>query len=93
MYWNLLGVGRSYFDIFSNTCKVVNTIGSEKEHFGASKELKILKAVELFGLGNINGTKCLRNLKESWFRPPPGGAHTGIRVVSYTCLKKSLCLS
>jgi hypothetical protein len=65
-------------------------IGYEKAHLGASKELNILKAVEELGVGNINGSKCLKNRKESWFRPPPGGPHTGIKVVSTTYLKNSL---
>lgn len=65
MYWNLLGVGNSYFEIFSNTASVVKTIGSLKEHFGASRPLKILKAVPELGVGNINGNRRLKNLKES----------------------------
>jgi len=44
--------------------------------------LKILNAVPELGVGNINGTNCLKNLNESWFLPPPGGAQTGINVVS-----------
>lgn len=55
MYWNLLGVGNNYFDILSNTAKVVKTIGSLKEHFGDNKPLKILKAVPELGVGNIKG--------------------------------------
>lgn len=55
MYWNLEGVGRSSFDILSKTASVVKTIGSEKEHLGAKRELKILKAVEDDGVGNISG--------------------------------------
>lgn len=82
MYWNLLGVGSSSFDIFSNTANVVNTIGSLKEHLGESRLLKILKAVPELGVGNIKGRSCRKNLNESWLRPPPGGAHTGIKVVS-----------
>lgn len=65
MYWNLLGVGRSSLVIFSKTAKVVRTIGSEKEHFGAKRELKILKAVPDDGVGNMIGNNCLKNLKES----------------------------
>lgn len=72
---------------------MVRTIGSEYEHLGARRELKILKAVDELGVGNIRGRSCLKNLKESWFRPPPGGPQTGIKVVSTTSLKKSLCLS
>jgi hypothetical protein len=87
IYWNLLGVGRSYFDIFSKTCNVVKTIGSENAHFGASKELKILKAVDELGVGNIKGNSCLKNLNDNWFLPPPGGPQTGIKVVSTTYLK------
>ena len=86
MYWNLLGVGSNYFDIFSNTLRVVRTIGSANEHFGASNELNILKAVLELGVGNIKGRSCLKNLEESWFLPPPGGPQTGINVVSTTCL-------
>jgi hypothetical protein len=56
MYWNLEGVGKSSFEILSNTASVVRTIGSLNEHLGAKSELKILKAVELFGVGNIKGT-------------------------------------
>jgi hypothetical protein len=82
MYWNLLGVGSSYFEIFSNTARVVRTIGSLKEHLGARRPLKILKAVPELGVGNIKGSSWRRNLKESWLRPPPGGAQTGIKVVS-----------
>ena len=93
MYWNFDGVGRSYFEIFSNTANVVNTIGSLNEHLGANNELNILKAVELFGVGNIKGINWRKNLYDSWLRPPPGGAHTGITVVSSTCLKNNLCLS
>lgn len=40
-------------------------MGSEKAHFGASRELKILKAVPELGVGNIKGISCLRNLKDS----------------------------
>ena len=79
--------------IFSNTCKVVKTIGYENEHFGANNELKILKAVPELGVGNIKGITCLKNLEESWFLPPPGGAQTGIIVVSTTCLKNNFDLS
>ena len=68
----------------------MKTIGSEKVHLGANRELKILKAVDDEGVGNINGNKSLRYLNESWFRPPPGGAHTGIIVVSITSLKNNL---
>ena len=82
MYWNLLGVGKSSLDILSKTANVVNTIGSLKEHFGANNPLKILNAVPELGVGSINGRSCRKNLKESWLRPPPGGAHTGIKVVS-----------
>ncbi len=66
----------------SNTARVVNTIGSLKLHFGAKRPLKILKAVPELGVGNIKGTNCLKNLNDSWFLPPPGGAQTGITVVS-----------
>jgi hypothetical protein len=31
-------------------------MGSEYEHFGASNELKILKAVDELGVGNIKGS-------------------------------------
>jgi len=86
----LEGVGSNYLDIFSKTCKVVRTIGSEKEHFGASNELNILKAVEELGVGNIKGNNCLRKRKDNWLRPPPGGPQTGIKVVSTTSLKNSL---
>lgn len=65
IYWNLDGVGSNYLDIFSNTARVVKTIGYEKVHFGASIELKILKAVPDEGVGNIKGINCLKNLKES----------------------------
>lgn len=89
----MLGVGRSYCEIFSNTFNVVRTTGSEKEHLGASKELKILVAVAELGVGNIRGSNNLRYLKESWLRPPPGGAHTGTIVVSMISLKNNFCLS
>ena len=56
MYWNLLGVGKSYLHIFSKTLSVVKTIGYEKVHLGANKELKILKAVPELGVGNIKGS-------------------------------------
>ena len=72
---------------------MVNTIGSEKLHFGASNELKILKAVVELGVGNIIGNSCRKYRKESWFLPPPGGAQTGIIVVSMISLKKSFALS
>ena len=55
--------------------------------------MNILKAVPELGVGNINGINCLKNLEDSWFLPPPGGAQTGIIVVSTTCLKNSLDLS
>ena len=93
MYWNLEGVGSSYFEIFSNTIRVVKTIGSEKEHLGYRRELKIRKEVAELGRGNISGRRCLRKRGCSWFLPPPGGPHTGMRVVSSTSLKNNLFLS
>lgn len=65
-------------------------MGQANAHLGARRELKILKAVEELGVGNIKGRSCLRKRNDSWFRPPPGGPHTGISVVSTTSLKKSL---
>ena len=65
MYWNLLGVGKSSLVILSKTARVVKTIGSENEHLGARRELKILKAVPDEGVGNMMGTSCLKNLNES----------------------------
>jgi len=55
--------------------------------------LKILKAVEEDGVGNIRGRSCLKYLKESWFLPPPGGPQTETNVVSTTYLKNNLDLS
>lgn len=72
---------------------VVWTMGYEKEQLGERRELKILKAVEGLGDGNIRGSMWRRKRRESWLRPPPGGAQTGSRVVSTTCLKKSLVRS
>ena len=43
----------------------MSTIGSEKEHFGASKELKILKAVDELGVGNMSGKSCLKKRKDN----------------------------
>lgn len=85
----MLGVGSNSLQIFSKTFSVVRTIGYEKVHFGANKELKILKAVPKFGVGNIRGRSCLKYLNESWFLPPPGGAQTGTIVVSTIYLKNS----
>lgn len=65
MYWNLLGVGNNYLEILSNTAKVVKTIGSLKLHFGAKRPLNILKAVPELGVGNINGTSCLKNRNDN----------------------------
>lgn len=80
-------------DILSKTAKVVKTIGSDRVHFGANRELKILKAVEEDGVGNISGRSRRKYLKESWFRPPPGGAQTGTIVVSIISLKNNLVRS
>lgn len=80
-------------DTFSKTAIVVLTIGSENEQFGASNELNILKAVDELGVGKFNGIICLKNRNESWFLPPPGGAHTGSIVISTTCLKNNFVLS
>lgn len=65
MYWNFDGVGSSYLVTLSNTFRVVSTIGSEKLHLGARRELKILKAVDEEGVGNIKGSSCLRKRKDS----------------------------
>lgn len=59
-------------------------------HLGANNELKILKAVESLGVGNINGRSWRKYLNDSWFRPPPGGAQTGTIVVSTISLKNNL---
>lgn len=62
MYWNLLGVGKSYLEILSKTAKVVRTMGSLKLHLGANSPLKILKAVPELGVGNIKGNSWRKNL-------------------------------
>jgi hypothetical protein len=85
--WELVIVLYRFYGIHVN---VVNTIGSEKVHLGANNELKILKAVESLGVGNINGRSCLKYLNDNWFRPPPGGAQTGTIVVSTISLKNNL---
>jgi hypothetical protein len=51
--------------------------------------LKILKAVDELGVGNIKGSSWRKKRKDNWLRPPPGGPQTGIKVVSTTYLKNS----
>jgi hypothetical protein len=34
-------------------------------HFGAKRELNILKAVPELGVGNIKGKSCLKNLNDN----------------------------
>ena len=62
-------------------------------HFGASKLLNILNAVVELGVGNISGRSWRKYLNDNWFRPPPGGAHTGTIVVSTIYLKNNFCRS